>query len=131
MAEHAPIPQQVNDIARDVVDAAIKVHSALGPGLLENAYKFCMAQELASRGHAIKLEVSLPVTYEGTKLDLGYRIDMLVDNLVVVEIKAIDSLAPIHEAQVLTYLKFSGLRLGLLLNFNVTLMKEVIRRLVC
>lgn len=130
MAEYAPIPKAANDIARDVVDAAIKIHASLGPGLLENVYKMCLAQELALRGYSVRLEVALPVEYQGTRLELGYRIDMLVDELVIVETKAIDAISPIHEAQLLTYLKFSGKRLGLLLNFNVTLMKDGIRRLV-
>ena len=131
MAEYAPIPQHVNDVARDIVDAAIKVHSILGAGLLENVYKLCLAQELVARGHSVRMEVSLPVEYQGVRLQLGYRIDMLVDELVIVETKAIDALHPVHDAQVITYLKFSGKRLGLLLNFNVTLMKDGIRRLVC
>jgi GxxExxY protein len=130
MSEHAPIPDRVNAIAKDVVDAAIKVHAALGPGLLESVYTACLAQELAARGHSVRGEVPLPVVYEDTKLDVGFRIDLLIDELVIIEVKAVDALHPVFEAQVLTYLRFSGKRLGLLLNFNVVLMKQGIRRLV-
>ena len=130
MADHEPIPPTVNNIAKDVVDAAIKVHAALGPGLLESVYVKCLAQELAARGHSVRGEVPLPVTYEGTKLDVGFRIDLLIDELVIIEVKAVDAVHPVHEAQLLTYLRFSNKRLGLLLNFNVVLMKQGIKRLV-
>ena len=108
----------------------MKIHSTLGPGLLESAYQACLAQELRNRGFAIRVEVPVPVVYEGTKLEVGYRIDMLVDEVVVVEVKSVDAIAPIHEAQVLTYLRLSGKSLGLLLNFNVLHMKDGIRRFV-
>ena len=125
-----PIPRSTDEIARDVVDAAIKVHSALGPGLLESAYEVCLAHALMTRDRAVQTQVALPVVYEGMKLDAGYRIDLLVNGSVIVEVKSVEALAPIHEAQVLTYLRLSGRRLALLINFNVVLLKQGIRRLV-
>jgi len=130
MSEHAPIPSSVNAVAKDIVDAAIKVHAALGPGLLESVYVACLAQELASRGHSVRPEVPVAVSYQGTRLDIGFRIDLLIDECVVLEIKAVDAIHPVFESQVLTYLKFSKKRVGLILNFNVPLMREGIRRLV-
>jgi GxxExxY protein len=123
-------PRWIDEIARDVVDASIKVHTKLGPGLLESAYEACVAHELTHRGRKVARQVALPIVYEDVKLDAGYRIDLLVDGGVVVEVKAVDALAPIHEAQVLTYLKLSGRRLGLLINFNVVMLKHGIRRLI-
>src|SRR5256885_1770452 len=128
--DHLPVPRHVEAAGKVVVDAALKVHSSLGPGLLESAYKACLAQELALRGLSVRMEVPVPVVYEGLKLEAGFRIDLLVEECLVVEIKAIDAIHPVHLAQVLTYLQLSGHRLGFLLNFNVTLMKEGIRRLV-
>ena len=125
-----PIPRSVEEIGRDVVDAALKVHSALGPGLLESAYEVCLAHALIARERTVQTQVALPVVYEGVKLDAGYRIDLLVNGAVIVEVKSVESLAPIHEAQVLTYLRLSGRRLALLINFNVVLLKQGIRRLV-
>jgi len=126
---HTPISDRENQVARNIVDAALKVHIALGPGLLESAYKACLMQELSIRGLSVRSEVGVPVIYEGLKLNAGFRIDLLVDECVVVEVKAIDAIHPVHVAQVLTYLKLSERRLGLLLNFNVALMKEGIRRI--
>jgi len=108
----------------------MKVHSALGAGLLESTYKACLAQELRNRGLLVELERPLPVVYEGTKLEIGYRVDMLVENLVIVEIKSVEAITPVHQAQVLSYLKLSGLSLGLLINFNVVHLKDGIKRLV-
>jgi GxxExxY protein len=125
-----PIPRHADEIARDVVDAAIKVHSALGPCLLESAYEVCLAHTLATRGRTVQTQVALPVIYEGVKLDAGYRIDLLVDGAVIVEVKSVEALAPIHDAQVLTYLRLSGRRLALLINFNVVLLKQGLKRLV-
>jgi GxxExxY protein len=112
-----------------IVDSAIAVHRVLGPGLLESAYKACLAFELRKRGLDVASEVPLPVVYEGHKLEAGYRIDLLVASLVVVEVKAVDCVAPIHRAQLLSYLRLSGHSLGLLLNFNVLLMKDGIVRM--
>ncbi len=117
-------------IATDIVDAAIKVHRELGPGLLESAYQACHAHELRKRGRKVLTEVSLPLMYDGEKIDVGYRIDAWVDNLIIVEHKTVDALMPIHEAQLLTYLRLSGSKIGFLLNWNVVLMKNGIKRVV-
>ena len=126
----APIPVRAEAAARQCIDAAVPVHKTLGPGLLESAYEHCLAHELTLRGIAVQRQVALPVVYEGEKLDAGYRLDLVVDSSVIVEVKSVEALAPIHDAQVLTYLKLSGLRIGLLINFNVVLLKQGIRRLV-
>jgi GxxExxY protein len=117
-------------IAKDVVDCAIKVHKALGPGLLESAYQHCHAYELKKRGWEAQTEVKLPLLYEDQKIDIGYKIDTLINKLVIVENKAVESVLPIHEAQLLTYMKLSGCKLGFLLNWNVPLMKHGIKRFV-
>lgn len=113
-----------------VVDAAMRVHSVLGPGLLESAYAACLAHELRQRGLKVLCEVPLPVVYDGIKLDVGYRLDMLVEDAVIVELKAVESLAPIHQAQLLSYLKLSGKHVGLLINFHVVHLKDGIKRMV-
>lgn len=120
----------IEDVAREVVDTAIKVHKALGPGLLESAYQQCHAYELRQRGRKVLTEVSLPLTYEGQKIDVGYRVDTLVDDLIIIENKTVETLLPIHEAQLMTYLKLSDRKIGFLLNWNVTLMKHGIKRVV-
>jgi GxxExxY protein len=117
-------------IAREIVDAAFAVHNALGPGLLESVYEPCLAYELETRHLAVRRQVALPVFYRHLRIDAGFRMDMVVGGLVVVEIKATERLLPIHQAQLLTYLKLSGHSLGLLINFNVTLIKHGIRRLI-
>jgi len=122
--------ENIELIAKDIVDTAIKVHMALGPGLLESAYQYCHAYELRKRGRRIVTEVLLPIVYDGQQIDAGYRIDMLVDNLIIIENKTVESLLPIHQAQLLTYLKLKGNNLGFLLNWNVRLMKHGIRRVV-
>ena len=119
-----------NDVSKHVVDAAMKVHTALGPGLLESTYEACLAQELRLMGLDVKTQVPLPVVYQGIKLDVGYRIDMLVEDSVIVEVKSVDGIAPIHQAQVLSYLKLSGRGLGLLINFNVVHLKDGMKRFV-
>ena len=106
-----------------------QVHRALGPGLLESAYEHCLAHELSLRGVALRRQVPLSIVYESTKLDAGYRLDMVVENSIVIEIKAVEALSRLHDAQVLTYLKLSGHRLGFLMNFNVELFKNGVRRL--
>lgn len=121
---------EINEVTGRIVDAAMKVHSALGPGLLEGAYEACLRHELMSRGLAVKSQVSLPVEYDGLMIDAGYRVDLLVEESVIVELKAVEKLAPIHEAQLLTYLKLGRKKVGLLLNFNVVQMKDGIRRMV-
>ena len=122
--------ERLNGITEEIIGSAIAVHRALGPGLLESAYEACLAYELAERGLTIERQKALPVTYRGVHVDCGYRIDLLVEGLVVVELKAVERLDPIHEAQLLSYLKLSGSRVGLLINFNVKMLKEGIRRMV-
>jgi len=119
----------LNAVSGAIVDSAIAVHRVLGPGLLESAYQACLAFELRKRGLEVSSEVPLPLVYEGHKLEVGYRIDLLVENQVVVEVKAVDILAAIHRAQLLSYLRLSGRPLGLLLNFNVAVMKDGIVRM--
>jgi GxxExxY protein len=119
-----------NDLATEVIGAAIIVHKSLGPGLLESAYKECLFYELVKKGLYVEKEKPLPLVYEEIKLDCGYRLDLLVENKLVIEIKAVEALTDIHLAQVLTYLKVSGCRLGLLINFNVLKVKDGIRRII-
>jgi GxxExxY protein len=121
---------KINDITGDIIGAAIEVHRALGPGLLESAYEECLCHELTVRHVPFDRQRALPVEYKGLRLDCGYRLDLLVADSVVVEIKAVEKLLPIHDAQLLTYLKLGGWKAGLLLNFNVPVLKRGIRRLV-
>ncbi|WP_025226523.1 GxxExxY protein [Fimbriimonas ginsengisoli] len=125
-----PIPPRLNQITREVISAAIAVHQTLDPGLLESVYEACLAHELRSRGIAFRQQVGLPVIYGEIRLEAGLRLDLLVEELVIIEIKAVDALNPIHDAQLLTYLKLSGRRLGLLINFNVVVLKQGLRRVV-
>ncbi|MFO1041267.1 MAG: GxxExxY protein [Planctomycetaceae bacterium] len=120
---------ELNDITGQIVDAAMKVHTALGPGLLESAYQACLAYELRKRGLQVETEVELPVHYEGIRLDVGYRLDLLVESQVIVELKSVENVMPLHEAQLLSYLKLSGKKIGLLINFNVARLKNGIIRL--
>ena len=121
---------EINLRSGEVVDAAMQVHSALGPGLLEGAYEACLAHELRLRGFHVATQLPLPITYKGVEIKLGYRADLLVDNAVLVELKAVRKLVPLHEAQLLSYLKLSGHRVGLLTNFHVVHLKDGIKRLV-
>jgi GxxExxY protein len=120
----------INRVTEAVIGAAIEVHRVLGPGLLESPYHQCLCRELSLRGIAFEMEVPLPVDYKGMKLDAGYRVDLLVARAVVVEIKSVKSLEKIHEAQLLTYLRRGGWKVGLLLNFNVAVLKDGIKRRV-
>lgn len=120
----------INDTSGVVVDAAIEVHSTLGPGLLESAYQACLAYELRNRGLKVLTQVELPITYGGIKLDVGYRVDLLVENAVVVELKTVSKLLPVHEAQLLSYLKLGKYSVGLLINFHVDRLKHGIKRMV-
>lgn len=120
----------INELSSKVIGAAIEVHKHLGPGLLESAYEECLARELSLRELSFERQQALPIEYKGAKLDCGYRLDMVVEDRMILELKACAQLEPIHEAQLLTYLKLSGLKLGLLLNFNVPIMKEGIVRIV-
>ena len=120
----------VNDITHTVIGASIEVHRSLGPGLLESAYHECLCQELFLRGIPFEYERKLPLEYKGIKLECGYRVDLLVAGLVVIEVKSVEAIAPIHEAQLLTYLRLGGWKVGLLINFNVVVLKDGIRRRV-
>ena len=120
----------INQITEQVIGAAITVHRALGPGLLESAYQECLCQELVLRGVPFERQVPLPLEYRGITCECGYRLDLLVAGSVVIEIKSIEAIAPIHEAQLLTYLRLGGWNVGLLMNFNVVVLKDGIRRRV-
>ena len=120
----------LNNVTSGIIGAAIDVHRALGPGLLESAYEACLAYELIQREMKVEQQKPLPLIYRDVQLDCGYRIDLLVDDAVTLEIKSVDSLAPIHQAQLLSYLKLSGCEVGLLINFNVKLLKQGIVRMV-
>jgi GxxExxY protein len=117
-------------LSREIISAAIEVHRALGPGLLESAYQACLSRELELHRLLFRQQVELPVVYKDVKLDCGYRIDFIVEERVVVELKAVEGLLPVHQAQLLTYLRLSGMRIGLLINFNVPVLKDGIRRRV-
>jgi GxxExxY protein len=131
MIASAPSPTlRINQITGAIVSAAMHVHSVLGPGLLESVYEGCLLHELRKRGFDVARQVGLPVIYEGEKIELGYRIDLLVENLVIVEVKLIDAIHPVHQAQLLTYLRLSGVGVRLLINFNVGRLREGIKRMV-
>lgn len=119
-----------NDLARQAYQCALTVHRRLGPGLLESAYEECLAYELVKSGLYVERQKGLPLIYDEIKLDVGYRLDLLIDHKVIIELKAVDSLTNVHVAQLITYLKLSNCKLGLLINFNVALLKEGVRRLV-
>ncbi len=121
---------EINDITHEIIGAAIRVHRMLGPGLLENAYETCLEYELLRVGLSIQRQYAIPLVYEGVRMDCGFRIDLLVEGKVVVEVKSAESLNEVHRAQVLTYLKLSGAEVGLLINFNVKLLMDGIDRLV-
>jgi len=118
------------DLTKEIIGAAIEVHRELGPGLLESAYEVCLCYELRSRGIQVECQVPLPVTFKGVRLDCGYRIDAVVKDTVVVELKSVEKVTDLHQAQLLTYLRLSGKKLGLLLNFNVPVLKDGIIRMV-
>ena len=121
---------ELNDITHEILDSAYKVHSNLGPGLLESTYQACLVYELRKKGLTVEVEKALPLIYEDMKLECGYRIDILVENKVVVELKCVEAFRDVHTAQVLTYLKLSGCKVGLLLNFYTKSLKNGIKRLI-
>jgi len=121
---------EINEITHEIIDSAYKVHSTLGPGLLESAYKACLAYELRKKGLKVEVEKPVPIIYEEIKLDCGYRMDLFVEDQVTVELKTVDTLLDIHFAQVLTHLRFSDARVGLLINFNVKSLKDGIKRFI-
>jgi GxxExxY protein len=120
---------ELNDLTEKIIGCAITVHRALGPGLIESAYEVCLAHEMNKQGLKVQKQVALPVVYDSVRLDAGYRLDLLVEQRIIIELKAVERLIPIHEAQLLSYLKLSKLPLGLLINFNVKLLRDGIRRL--
>jgi len=122
--------EKLNKITETIIGAVINVHRALGPGLLESAYEACMVYELAQAGLKVEQQKPLPIVYRGVKLECGYRMDLIIDNEVIVEIKSIEKLLPIHQAQLLSYLKLSNCRVGLLINFNIKVLKNGIQRVV-
>ncbi|HVN78862.1 MAG TPA: GxxExxY protein [Terriglobia bacterium] len=124
-----PVPVELDRIAKLVVEAAFKVHKSLGPGLLESVYEICLAHEIGKSNLSIERQVALPVIYDNIRMDAGLRIDLLVEDSLIVELKAVEEILPVHEAQVLTYLKLTGHRLGLLINFNVPLIRDRIKRI--
>lgn len=125
-----PSPRE-NEIAKSVLDAAFRVHKTLGPGLLENVYEICLEHELLKAGFKARRQSVLPVVYDGIKVEAGFRLDLVIEETILVEIKATEEMHPIHRAQLYTYLKLTGKRLGLLINFNVQYLKDGIRRVIC
>ena len=130
MATASVCNSTVQQVSHAIITAAMRVHTELGPGLLESTYTACLQYELKKAEFRSEAQVGLPVVYDGVKLDLGYRIDLLVENLVIVELKSVDAISPVHQAQILSYLKLSGKSLGLLINFNVVHLKDGIKRFV-
>lgn len=126
----APIPAETERVAAAIVDAGLRVHKTLGAGLLESIYERCLVHELAKRGLEPRRQVAVPIVYDGMTLDGEFRIDLLVNGVIVVEVKSVDALLPVHQSQIITYLKLSGCRMGFLLNFNVPLFKNGVRRVV-
>lgn len=126
--EHEGLDREA--LARNLIDAGLEVHRTLGPGLLESAYEHCLAFELAARNVRFRRQVALPIKYKGVALDTGYRIDLMAEDAIIIEIKGVDALTRVHEAQLLTYLKLSGCRVGFLMNFNAALFKQGLKRLV-
>jgi len=126
----ATVPQHVERVGKVVLDASFKVHTALGPGLLESVYETCTAFETRESGLQVATQVALPVTYKDIKMDAGLRLDMLVEDCVIVEFKPVETMNPVYDAQLITYLKLTGIRLGFLINFNVVHLKDGIKRIV-
>ncbi len=122
--------KEINKVSGAIIDAAIRVHSELGPGLLESSYEACLMHELRKRGLKAFSQVALPITYDGVEIEAGYRLDLLVEDAVIVEIKAVESILPLYEAQLLTYLKLSSKKLGLLINFNAKRIKDGVKRFI-
>jgi GxxExxY protein len=120
----------VNQVTHAIIGAAMKVHSALGPGLLESAYEACLVHELRKAGFKVEQQVELPVNYDGIRIDLGYRIDLVINDCVIVELKCVEKIAPVHEAQLISYMRLSKKNVGLLINFHVRHLKDGIKRFV-
>ena len=127
---YQPVPLDVERVGKAVLDSAFKVHTALGPGLLESVYEATMAYEVRKTGLAVITQVVLPINYDGQQLEAGFRMDMLVEKCIIVELKSVETMNPVYEAQLMTYLRLSGVRLGFLINFNVPHLKDGIKRMV-
>lgn len=127
---YAPIPPEVEKVGKAVLDAAFKVHTALGPGLLESVYETTLAYEIRKGGLLVETQVEMPIVYDNVKLESGLRLDMLAEKCVIVELKSVEKMNPVYEAQLMTYLRLSNVRLGFLINFNVSRLKEGIKRMV-
>jgi len=125
----SPIPEELEQIAKDVVDAAIKLHIALGPGLLESVYSVLLAKKLMERGYRVEREKDIPIIFEGVRFEVGFRADLVISECFIVALKSVETLAPVHAKQLLTYLKLSNMRLGLLINFGEELLKNGIKRI--
>jgi len=126
----APATFRVNQVSGAIVSSAMRVHSLLGPGLLESAYQACLAHELRKRGLAVASQVGLPVVYDDEKIELGYRIDLVAETLVIVEVKCVEAIHPVHQAQLMSYMRLSGIGVGLLINFHVAQLRDGIKRMV-
>ncbi len=125
-----PLPKETEEIASKIIDAAMAVHRTLGPGLLERVYEICLCHEMIKRGLSVQRQVNVPIVYDGLSFEEGYRIDILVADQIIVELKAAENYNPVWQAQVLSYLKLTGKRLGLIINFNVPLLKDGIQRVI-
>ena len=123
-------PTELNEITGSIIEFAIKVHKALGPGMLEGAYEICLTHELVQHGFTVERQKKLPILYDGIRLDAGYRLDLLVNDSVIVEVKAVERLNPVHEAQLLSYLRMTDKRLGLVINFNMKMLRDGVKRVV-
>jgi len=130
MKVSSPLPPELEELSSSLVDSAFRVHQALGPGLLESVYEACLCFELSNRGIAYEAQSPVDIIYYGNRVDAGLRVDLLVERSIILELKAVDKLLPIHQAQLLTYLKLTNMRLGLLINFNVALFKEGVKRMI-
>ena len=128
--DHVPLPPETEDIAKQIVDAAVTVHKVLGPGLLENVYEVCFCHELKKRGVSFQRQVSVPIIYDGITFDEGLRLDVLVEGKVICELKTVENLNDVHQAQLLSQMKLAGKRLGFLINFNVAVIKYGIKRMI-
>jgi GxxExxY protein len=128
--KYEPLPRKTNEVAKMAINAVYIVHTNLGPGLLESVYETCLIHELRNRGLIVESQVALPINYQGIRLDGGLRLDILVNNCLIIEVKTVETILPVHKAQLLMYLKLSGHRLGLLINFNSALIKDSIKRVI-
>ncbi len=126
----SPLPLELEELSRTLVDSAFKVHQALGPGLLESVYEACFCVELDRRGIGFETQAPVPLVYEGVRIEAGLRLDLLIERSIILELKAVDKLLPIHQSQLLTCLKLADLRLGLLINFNVAMFKQDVKRII-